>query len=78
MCWNGKPRHLCVMTEEEARAEVKARLWRYEEARGDIDLMTAISIYSPPGENDTPRHAHCISKYSGVALDTQIKDLFSN
>ncbi len=26
MCWNGKPRHLCVITEEEARDEVKARL----------------------------------------------------
>ncbi len=75
MCWNGRPRHLCVYSEEDARQEVKDRLARYENATPGLTLYGAIKRYSPPFENDTPKHAKCISDNSNISLDTNLINL---
>jgi hypothetical protein len=73
MCWGGGKRWLCNYNKEQEEARFKEIMGRYIKANGEgITLERAIYIYSPPVENNTARHAACISKNSGIPLSARL------
>lgn len=74
MCFEGG-RHLCVMSEEEAKKEVLRRLELYTTNYEDLTISGAIYTYAPPFENNTELYIKQITQWSGISRDTKIKDI---
>jgi len=76
MCWNGKPRHLCMMTEEQARQEVLARFKRYVLRNGNnLTLRQAMHIYAPANENNIELYLQQIEAWTDLNRNIKMIDI---